>query len=277
MRAHKRQVIQLVNKKHNGKTSTSLSTEVVEPFTWSWFGLKLVEGVVSGIGAYGITEFIKANFNRADDYSDLFRAAITEICNTLKEAIDNAFLNEYTSDSESVRQQIRDYGDHGDPEILIETLSKTYDLVNRFDSYGAKGFGGLTLASNLHLLTLRSLSEVPGKEKYKITLEKTCKEYADMLNESAEEYIGVFKENLKKNVQCVFLPGLPDPFSHRRPPKFIYYNTISHERLEFPRNEEHLCHEKVNSFIEQSVAENKYYQDAKEIIKKYSELDIPEV
>lgn len=258
-----------------GDENLLFQTRVVEPFTWIWLGTKIAEGVITGVAGYTAVEFIKANFNRSDDYSELFRAAITEICLTIKEEIDNAFLQEYTSDSESVRQQLKDYGDHQHSEILDETLSKTYDLVNRFKSYGPKGFGGLTLACNLHLLTLKALSEVPGKESFKITLEKTCKEYADMLEKSAGNYIGIFRENIKKNLYCVHwdeVRGGPAPPGS---PTAIYLiNKIGGEGKKFQVNEGQKCVEEVNNIIEKSVSEHEPYTKCIAMIKGYRELKV---
>ncbi|KMP71042.1 hypothetical protein RE438_30755 (plasmid) [Bacillus wiedmannii] len=262
----------------NDDENLQFQNEAVEPFTWIWLGITIVEGVISGLAGYAAVEFIKTNFNRAEDYSELFRAAITEICITIKQAVDDAFLKEYVSDSEAVRKILRDYGDHQRPQVLFEILPQTYNLVERFKSYETKGFGGLILSCNLHLLTIKALAEVPGNENFKITLEKTCNEYAELLEKSGEIYIGLFKEEIKKNVKCLPWSGhCNGPII--APPQcpltnFLLINNVTGERKSFPPNEGKKCVDEANDFLENSVNENEPYTNSLAMIKGYKEFKI---
>ncbi|MGE7975606.1 hypothetical protein ACQKOK_22405 [Bacillus cereus] len=270
-----------MHKQFNDKENLDQVHHFADPFTWTWLGVTIAEGIISGIAAYTATEIIDSVLKKSGDYSNIFKSAIVEICTTIKQTIEEKFLQEYISDSEAVRRLLEDYGTHKNPKVLFEILPQTYNLVERFKSYEIIGFGGLILSCNLHLLTIKALSEVPDPEHegFKVTLEETCKKYADMLEKSAEGYINIFKNNLKKDINCIPWSEACNAPYYMCPgqggvTKVILFNRLTKENKPFPINELQSCRDEAQSIIDNLANEHEPYKNALTIIKGYREYKV---
>ncbi|WP_430530651.1 hypothetical protein [Bacillus cereus] len=175
----------------------------IEPFTWTAFAAAIAVGVITELAS----DYIKRNFlNNTVNYEMMFKQAIEEICTYIDQKVDEAFLREYLSGCNYVRQQLNFYARNNDHSIIPTLQKDAAQLVQNFKGFDVQGFGGLVVACNLHLLILKALSELPEKESWKITFEDTCKEYADWIEKGLEQYIILFKNEYKiKNFRRVLI------------------------------------------------------------------------
>ncbi|WP_242319748.1 hypothetical protein [Bacillus cereus group sp. BfR-BA-01349] len=234
--------------------------DLLEPFSWTAFAVSIAVGIIKDLAG----DYIKKTFLNNDiNFEGIFKQAIEEICSYIDAKIDEAFLKQYISACEHLRKQLKYYADTKDEAILMAAQIYASELVENFKSYDIKGFGGLVIACNLHLLTLKALSEIPGKEEWRVPFEDTCKDYVDILEESLSLYVESFKKAYSKT--------------------YIKIETMGNEMYVFHKGERVAtclyafgpCIEKAKKIVEDSPNEHIPYIKCKEMIQTYREFKVP--
>lgn len=136
-----------------------------------------------------LSGLIRQHFSQNQNNMEvMFKNAVEEVCSRVAEIIDQAFLDQYLSDCRHVSNQIRIYGETHDRDVITNAQIESSRLTSRLYDMGLKASGGFFMASNMHLTTLRALSEID--ETYKRTLEDFTNEYIQMGNELNSQLTG---------------------------------------------------------------------------------------
>ncbi|MBL4974816.1 hypothetical protein I5F18_21250 [Bacillus halotolerans] len=121
---------------------------------------------------------IRQHFSQNENNLELmFKNAVEEVCSRVAEIIDQAFLDQYLSDCRHVSNQIKIYGETHDRDIITNAQIESSRLASRLYDMGYKAAGGFYIASNMHLASLRALSEIDAT--YKNTLRGFTHDYIE--------------------------------------------------------------------------------------------------
>ncbi|WP_368936782.1 hypothetical protein [Bacillus sp. SH8-8] len=130
----------------------------------------------AGEAIYGL---ITNHFNpQQRNMEFMFRNAIEEICRRVDEIVEDNFLREYLSDCTHIANQLYIYGTTKDINIIRDIQVESSRLALRLFDLGYKASGGFFLASNVHLISLRSLSNIDSS--YTRILSDFTNRYAQM-------------------------------------------------------------------------------------------------
>lgn len=126
-----------------------------------------------------IAGLISNQFNPQQPNMELmFRNAIEEVCQRVNEIVEDNFLKQYVSDCKHISGQLYIYGQTKDRTIIENAQIESSRLAMRLSDLGQKAAGGFFLASNFHLISLRSLSIIDSS--YSQTLREFTNRYAIM-------------------------------------------------------------------------------------------------
>lgn len=129
-----------------------------------------------------IAGLISNQFNPQQSNMELmFRNAIEEVCQRVNEIVEDNFLREYLSDCRAISDQLYIYGQTQDRTIIDNVQIESSRLAMRLSDLGQKAAGGFFMASNFHLISLRSLSIIDSS--YSQTLREFTTRYYNMGNE----------------------------------------------------------------------------------------------
>ncbi|MGN4457324.1 hypothetical protein [Bacillus cereus group sp. MYBK57-1] len=233
--------------------------DLLEPFSWTAFAIAV--GIIKDLAG----DYIKKTFlNSGINFDKIVKQSIEEICSYIDAKVDEAFLKQYISACEHLRKQLKYYADTKDVAVLMAAQIYASELVEDFKSYEIKGFGGLVIACNLHLLTLKALSEIPEKAEWRVPFEDTCKEYVVILEEALNVYVELFKKTYSKT--------------------YINIETSEYEMHVFHKGERVAacrypgfgpCIEKAKKIVENAPNEHIPYIKCKEMIQTYKEFKVP--
>lgn len=146
---------------------------------WKDWMLEIAINYAVPLAGEYLSGLIKQHFSHNQNNMEvMFRNAVEEVCSRIAEIIDQAFLDQYLSDCRHVSNQIRTYGETHDRAIITNVQIESSRLTSRLYDMGLKASGGFFIASNLHLISLRALSEID--ETYKRTLEDFTNDYIQM-------------------------------------------------------------------------------------------------
>ncbi|WP_144467429.1 hypothetical protein [Bacillus toyonensis] len=138
------------------------------------YALPVAGDVVAGL--------ISNQFNPQQSNMELmFKNAIEEVCQRVNEIVEDNFLRQYLSDCKAISNQLYIYGQTQDRTIIENVQIESSRLAMRLSDLGQKAAGGFFMASNFHLISLRSLSSIDSS--YSQTLREFTKRYYNMGNE----------------------------------------------------------------------------------------------
>ncbi|ODV55479.1 hypothetical protein [Lysinibacillus fusiformis] len=128
-----------------------------------------------------ISGLIKNHFNPEQNNMELmFRNAIEEVCQRINEIVEDNFLKQYLADCSHISNQLYIYGQTQDKNVIENVQIESSRLAMRLSDLGKKATGGFFLASNMHLISLRSLSVIDSS--YTGTLEEFRSKYFETGN-----------------------------------------------------------------------------------------------
>ncbi|MEC0935427.1 hypothetical protein [Bacillus atrophaeus] len=143
----------------------------------AWIVEIAVEYAVPLAGEY-LSGLIRQHFSQNENNLELmFKNAVEEVCSRVAEIIDQAFLDQYLSDCRHVSNQIKIYGETHDRDVITNAQIESSRLASRLYDMGYKAAGGFYIASNMHLASLRALSEIDAT--YKNTLQGFTQDYIE--------------------------------------------------------------------------------------------------
>ncbi|MGN7945801.1 hypothetical protein ACTJJD_12595 [Bacillus sp. 22446] len=125
-----------------------------------------------------LSDLIKQHFSQNQNNMEvMFKNAVEEVCSRVAEIIDEAFLNQYLSDCRHVSNQLRIYQETNDRDVITNAQIESSRLASRLYDMGYKATGGFFIAANMHLVSLRALSEVDST--YRNTLQEFTQDYIE--------------------------------------------------------------------------------------------------
>ncbi|WP_371374314.1 hypothetical protein [Sporomusa aerivorans] len=156
---------------------------------------KVLEVGASSLGSTLAREIIRQMFGGQDNTASLVAAAIEEICNRLTKIIDNAFMQEYIADTNSIASRLNAYKDSGDVNILDEIFADASDTVHRLKRFDTiESITTCNYVSTLHLVATQALSE--HNSGYRQTLQKLGKDYAEWSQAKSERIIELTRDSV---------------------------------------------------------------------------------
>ncbi|OOQ93193.1 hypothetical protein [Bacillus cereus] len=175
----------------------------VEPFTFAWIVAGIASGILNEIGSEVAKPVIKDVLGKGDvEYGPLILDSLRKIEEAVKDVIVDQVIKEYISDCNYVRDQLLTYEETDDIDILYRMQDRSSQLANRLYGQGIKGFGGLLMACNLHLLTLRGIAEKDAT--YRNTLQRKFEDYAEWIEEVAESFSERYSTRISTACTCYF-------------------------------------------------------------------------
>jgi len=149
---------------------------------------KIMEIGADSLGGVVASAIVAQLFGEKNDTQALITHAIEEICKRLTKVIDNAFMQEYIADTNSIASRLLAYQETNDLNILDEIFadaSNTVHRLRRFDTI--ESITSCNYISTLHLVATKALAE--HNPQYNETLKRLGKEYADWSQSSAQRLI----------------------------------------------------------------------------------------
>ncbi|PFU61934.1 hypothetical protein [Bacillus thuringiensis] len=129
-----------------------------------------------------ITGLISNQFNPQQSNMELmFKNAIEEVCQRVNEIVEDNLLRQYLSDCSHISNQLYVYGQTQDKTVIENVQIESSRPAMRLSDLGQKAAGGFFLASNFHLISLRSLSIIDNS--YTGTLKELTRRYYEIGNE----------------------------------------------------------------------------------------------
>ncbi|MGI8363163.1 hypothetical protein [Bacillus cereus] len=167
-----------------------------------------------GASAFGSTlavEMIKLMFPTDTNSEQIMKQAVDEICARVKKIVDQAFLNEYMADCNSIASRLAAYPDSHDITILQAVFNEGSNLIyrlRRFDTF--EGITTVNYMSTLHLAAVKALSEhSPEFSGYRETLKRLGKEYAEWCESHSERLNDFARESVTAIRLHPYLVGRP--------------------------------------------------------------------
>lgn len=135
---------------------------------------------------------------RRNENEQLIRQAIEEICERIKKIVDQAFLEEYIADCNSIAKRLPTYNETNDPEILHSIFDEGANLIERLKRFDTiESITTINCMSTLHLTAIKALSEHSSEfSGYKETLKRYGKDYADWSESHSERLVELTKESV---------------------------------------------------------------------------------
>ncbi|PEO25778.1 hypothetical protein [Bacillus toyonensis] len=135
---------------------------------------------------------------RRNENEQLIRQAIEEICERIKKIVDQAFLEEYIADCNSIAKRLPAYNETNDPEILHSIFDEGANLIERLKRFDTiESITTINCMSTLHLTAIKALSEHSNEfSGYKETLKRYGKDYADWSESHSERLIELTKASV---------------------------------------------------------------------------------
>ena len=175
----------------------------VEPFTFSWIIEGIAAGILAEIGSEVAKPVIKDVLGKNDiEYEPLILDSLHNIEEAVRATIETAVITEYISDCDYIRDQLKTYEETDDMNTLHEMQDRSNQIAHRLYGQGIQGFGGLLVACNLHLLSLRGIAE--KETRYRTTLQRKFEEYADWIEEVANAYSERYSTRISTACTCYF-------------------------------------------------------------------------
>jgi hypothetical protein len=123
-----------------------------------------------------------------NDTQAIVTKAVEEICTRLTKVIDNAFMQEYIADTNSIASRLLTYRETNDVSILDEIYAESSNIVERLRRFdNIESITALNYISTLHLTCIKALAEHnPG---YNETLKRVGAEFAERSRPTAKRLI----------------------------------------------------------------------------------------
>ncbi|MGX1468998.1 hypothetical protein ACUW84_001580 [Bacillus sp. 153480031-1] len=173
-----------------------MSPEETEVDWKDWIVDIAINYAVPLAGEY-LSDLIRQHFSQNQNKMELmFKNAVDEVCSRVAELLDDAFKNQYLSDCRHVSNQLRIYQETHDRDVITNAQIESSRLASRLYDMGYKATGGFFIASNMHLVSLRALSEIDAT-------------YRNTLHEFTQDYIekGIHLNSRLNDIATAFIPG----------------------------------------------------------------------
>ncbi|MEK5338128.1 hypothetical protein NSS92_19185 [Bacillus sp. FSL M8-0166] len=154
-----------------------MSPEETEVDWKDWIVNIAINYAVPLAGEY-LSDLIRQHFSQNQNKMELmFKNAVDEVCSRVAELLDDAFKNQYLSDCRHVSNQLKIYQETHDRDVITNAQIESSRLASRLYDMGYKATGGFFIAANMHLVSLRALSEVDST--YRNTLQGFTQDYIE--------------------------------------------------------------------------------------------------
>ncbi|QEL71765.1 MULTISPECIES: hypothetical protein [unclassified Bacillus cereus group] len=160
---------------------------IIEGLNWQ----RIMEAGASGFGSSVAEVVIKGMFPDSNNTEKLLSQAVGEICDRVKKVVDQAFINEYVADCNSIASRLAAYPDSRDVTILQSVFNEGSNLIYRLRNFDT--FESIVTENyicTLHLMAVKALSEYKDEQHdysgYKDTLKRLGREYADWCEPRSE-------------------------------------------------------------------------------------------
>lgn len=179
--------------------------QLPEPITWALIAFWIAQGIVNKIGEEVAGQIIDKVLGREDvNYPGLFQEAITEIIKNVEKVIDDAldeeFIQQYIETCNFIKRQLVLYQQTQDEGLIKDMQLKSGEVAEHLYGKGIKAFGGLLVACNLHLLSLRALAE--KKPEWRKGLLDHFALYAGWIEEMGRKYWDVMSRKVSAGCEC---------------------------------------------------------------------------
>lgn len=149
---------------------------------------KILKIGASYLGSSIGTAIISEMFPSEDSAQEAVKQAVEEICDRVKKIIDQAFLDHYVANCDSIARRLQGYPESSDVNILHGIYDDGSDLVSdlvRFETF--EGITALVYICTLHLTDIKALSEIDSG--YKATLSRCGDEYAALCEPRGDKLV----------------------------------------------------------------------------------------
>ncbi|PFZ52845.1 hypothetical protein COL68_25870 [Bacillus wiedmannii] len=178
---------------------------IIEGLNWQ----RIMEAGASGFGSSVAEVVIRGMFPDSNNTERLLSQAVGEICDRVKKIVDQAFINEYVADCNSIASRLAAYPDSRDVTILQSIFNEGSNLIYRLRNFDT--FESIVTENyicTLHLMAVKALSEYKDEQHdfsgYKDTLKRLGREYADWC-EPRSEQLNDFARASVGNLRSSFL------------------------------------------------------------------------
>ncbi|MDF2651331.1 MAG: hypothetical protein K0Q73_7136 [Paenibacillus sp.] len=259
--------------------------DVTEPITWAIVAAWIAQAVIKKIAEEVAEPIIKDLLGKEDiNFKKLLRSSIDEILSNLKSTIDDAldeeFIVQYIGICEFIKRQLILYEQTKDENLIKDMQIMSGQVTQLLYDKGIKAFGGLLVACNLHLLSLRALAE--KKPEWRQGLVDHFTTYANWIEEVGTAYWSYMKTKVAPvcfcNPEPLIAPELLDINCDDLPPdlrrwSFVYDFNV--ESIRFGSYEE--CEDaRFNTWDEQLLPSMELVAQSKGMIHQYREFRLDE-
>lgn len=172
---------------------------------------KIMEIGARSLGGGVASAIISEMFGHKENTQELITQAIEEICERMTKIVDNAFMQEYIADTNSIASRLAAFEDSNDVTILDELFADASDTVHhlrRFDTI--ESITACNYISTIHLVIIQAMSE--HNSGYRETLSRTGKEYAEWSKSKAGRIGELTKDSMDQAWPYILYNG---PLSHQ--------------------------------------------------------------
>ncbi|MEB9368831.1 hypothetical protein P4J04_19260 [Bacillus cereus] len=161
---------------------------IIEGLNWQ----RIMEAGASGFGSSVAEVVIRGMFPDSNNTEKLLGQAVGEVCDRVKKIVDQAFINEYVADCNSIASRLAAYPNSRDVTILQSIFNEGSNLIYRLRNFDT--FESIVTENyicTLHLMAVKALSEYKDEQHdysgYKDTLKRLGREYADWCEPRSEQ------------------------------------------------------------------------------------------
>ncbi|MFD6439012.1 hypothetical protein ACFWDG_04205 [Peribacillus sp. NPDC060186] len=187
-----------------------------EPITWAAVAIWIAEAVVKEIATKAAEPVIRNLLGKEEiDFKALLQEAIDQIVNDVKVVVDDALDEEaieiYKSKCNFIKAQLVLYAQTKDASLIRDMQIMSGEVTQQLYDKGIKAFGGLLIATNLHLLSLRALAET--NPEWQQGLLDHFDKYANWLEERGNMYWQHMKSKVQDSCYCRPIPFFKGDYS----------------------------------------------------------------
>lgn len=216
------------------------------------------------------------------NYKKLHEQSLKRIRDILKEDMEEAFITLFISDCNFVRDRLITYVTTGKISVLIEAEDTASRCVFRLEPYGSKVFGGLFLACNLHLLSLRALAE-NEPTAWKEELLRKFPLYSELIRTTGIDFIKRVFESVEPCSCALFLNDsnkkniVECPIEDRDRSVMWFYTYNFGVNSDFYDEKEECSKKHQEYYRDKILPEENLYAYSREVIKGYKNNQVDSI
>jgi hypothetical protein len=160
---------------------------LLEPLTWSFIALAILQGILSGLGAKIFDSLFQ---EQGINIEKLISDALISISQIVSQAIAEDALRRSQASLSGLQETLLDYNNAPDSSIarLDSASVKVNDLIAEFESLGLAGFASYSLATTIRLSILQERMIRFGATGEQANINRTVDNYNKHLEEMKISY-----------------------------------------------------------------------------------------